>query len=307
MAFLGIVGVGGPESYTDVCGIYSPSRHSPPLKPNRKEKQPETSQYHCPRCGSSCSHPSNLKRHFPACIKTNGNPKSLRWFDGVSNNTADTQEQNPLKATVSTSKSAPSGFGLASSLEDEPSARKAMSKVDRWAAMAKKQAGTGSSPSNSMQLVGSPKLHNPTATGLTTDKSSPSDTPVVKRPALRLIVKPKPRVRFATPPPRDQPITPISVPITPISVQQQPRPRERRKCRIGHTENTAHLFNGAGFLIPSIPGIDPVTERLFDKGEIMSLRPSRSNDGYYPDGEPVGGSFLMENSNAKKRKRNDEN
>ena len=300
MAFLGIVGIGGPESYTDVCGVYSPSRHSPPLKPNRKQKQPETSQYHCPRCGSSCSHPSNLKQHFPACIKTNGNPKSLRWFDGASNNTADTQEQNPLKATVSTSKGTPSGFGLASSLEDEPGARKAMSKVDRWAAMAKKQAGTGSSPSNSMQGAGSPSLHISTATGSTTDKSNLIDTPVVKRPALRLIVTPKPRVRFATPPSRDEPITPISV-------QQQPRSRERRKCRMGHTENTAHLFNSAGFLIPSIPGIDSVTERLFDKGEIMSLRPSRSNDGYYPDGEPVGGSFLMENSNARKRKRDDEN
>ena len=55
--------------------------------------------------------------------------------------------------------------------------------------------------------------------------------------------------------------------------------------------------------MPSIAGIDSVTERLFDKGEIMSLRASGSNDdGYYPEGEPVGGSFLMENWNGKKRK-----
>ena len=292
-------GVGRPEPYSDICGIYSPSRHNPPRKPALNGQNPETSQYHCPRCGSSCSRPSNLQ-HFHACIKTNGNPNSFRWFDGESNNSTDPQEQNSFEATVNLSKGTPSAFGLASSLEDEPGARKAMSKVDRWAAMAKKQAGTGSPPSSNTQWAGSPELHNSTATGSITDKSSLTDTPVVKRPALRLFVTPKPRVRFATPPSRDEPIAPFSV-------QQQPRPRERRKVRIGHTENTAHLFNGAGFLIPSIPGIDSVTERLFDKGEIMSLRPSRSNDGYYPDGEPVGGSFLMENSNAKKRKRDDEN
>lgn len=57
--------------------------------------------------------------------------------------------------------------------------------------------------------------------------------------------------------------------------------------------------------MPSIPGIDSVTERLFDKGEIMSLRPPRPNDGYYPDGEPRGGSFLMDYSNEKKRTRDD--
>lgn len=234
-------------------------------------------------------------------MKTNGDSDSLRWFDGSSNESAGTQEQISFKAYVNVSKGTPSGFGIASSLEDESGARKAMSKVDSWAAMAKKQVGTGSSPSNNTPWAGAPNLQSPTVTGPATEKSGLSDTPVVKKPALRLIVTPKRRVRFLTPP------SSRSEPITPISVQQQPRSRERRKARIGHTENTAHLFNGAGFLIPSIPGIDSVTERLFDKGEIMSLRPSRSHDGYYPDGEPVGGSFLMENSNAKKRRRNDEN
>ena len=300
MAFLVVV---RPGSCTDICGIYSPSRHNPPRKPTRNEKHPETFQYHCPRCGFSCSRPFTLHQHFHACIKTNGNPNSLRWFDGASNNSADTQEQNSVEATVNVNKGTPSRFGLASSLEDEPSARKAISKVDRWAAMAKEQAGTSSLPSNNMLSVGSSKSHDSAAAGSPTNKSSPStivNTPVVKRPALRLFVTPKPRVRFATPPSRNEPITPLRV-------RQQPRSRERRKPRIGHTENTAHLFNSAGVLMPSIAGIDSVTERLFDKGEIMSLRPPRSNDGYYPNGEPVGGSFLMENSNAKKRKRDDEN
>ena len=293
-----------PESYTDICGKYSTSRHT------LNKQHPGISQYHCPRCGSSNSSPSNLNQHFHACMKTNGNPDSLRWYDGMGKNSAGTQEQNSFEATVNRSKGTPSGFGLASSLEDEPGARKAMSKIDRWAAMAKKQAGTGSSPSNT-QLAGVPKIHSSTATGLATEKSSLNETPVVKKPALRLILTPKPRVRFVTPPSsRSEPVPSFNVqqqprPIPLFSVQQQPRPRERKKPGVGHTENTAHLFNSAGFLIPSIPGIDSVTERLFDKGEIMSLRPSRSNDGYYPDGEPVGGSFLMEKWNAKKRKRDD--
>ena len=292
-------GVGWPEcTHTDVCGVYSPSRHDPPRRPNRQAKHPATFQDFCPRCGYSCSHPSNLRQHFPACIKTNGNPESLRWYDGASNNIAGTQEQNPLGATVSTSKGTPSGFGVASSLRDQPDAREAMSKVEKWAAMAKKQAGIGPSPSNNAQWAGSPIFHNSTAMGSTNDKSGLTNTPIVKRPALRLIVTPKPRVRFATPPSRDEPTTPPSV-------QQQPRPPMIR--REGHNENTAHLFNNAGIRYPSIPGIDSVTERMFDKGEIMSLRPSRCRDGYYPDGGPVGGSFLMENSNGKKRKRAGEN
>lgn len=71
--------------------------------------------------------------------------------------------------------------------------------------------------------------------------------------------------------------------------------------------NTAHLFNNAGLLIPSIPGIDPVTERLFDKGEIMSLGQKHERDSYYPKGEPIGGSFILEYSSEKKQKRDYEN
>ena len=296
---MALPGAGRPESYTDVYGTYSSSHQNAPRKPTPNLQHPENPRYHCPRCGCSYSRPSNLNQHLHACIKTNGDPDSLRQFDGESSNSAGIQEQKSFEATVNLRKSTPSGFGFAPFLEDEPGARKAMSKVDRWAALAKKQAVTGSSPSNSMQWAGSPKLPDSTAMGSTTDKSGLNETPVVKKPALRLIVAPKPRVRFATlPPSRDEPI--------PFSVQQQPKSRERRRCRPGHTENTAHLFNSAGLLIPSIPGIDSVTERLFDKGEIMSLWTSRSHDGYYPDGEPVGGSFLMENSNAKKRKRDGE-
>ena len=316
-------GVQRPESYTDISEIYSPSRHNP-----SRGEQLETSQYHCLTCGCLCSRLSNINQHFHPCINSNDNPNSLIWFDGVSNNSAGTQEQDSVEATTNLSKDTPSEFGISSSLEDEPGARRAMSKVDSWIAMAKQQAGAGISPSNNTQWTGS---LNPTATEPNTNKSSLSDTPIVKRPALRLIVTPKPRVRFVTPPSstRNEPTTPSSIrhgpprPTRgpgPLPLQQrlqqqsqqqqqqqpqQPTPRVRRTVRTGHTENTAHLFNSAGLLMPSIPGIDSVTERLFDMGEIMSLRASRSsNDGYYPEGgEPVGGSFLMENWNAKKRKR----
>lgn len=84
-----------------------------------------------------------------------------------------------------------------------------------------------------------------------------------------------------------------------------PAPKQQQEPN--HTRETAHLFNNAGLLIPSIPGIDPVTERLFDKGEIMSLGQSCARDNYYPDGEPLGGSFLLESSSEKKGKRELEN
>ena len=81
-------------------------------------------------------------------------------------------------------------------------------------------------------------------------------------------------------------------------------PKKPRKPR--HNEETAHLFNNAGELIPSIPGIDAVTERLFDQGLIMSLRASLARDSYYPNGEPQGGSFVLGSSEEKKRKRDGE-
>lgn len=308
------IGVGRRESYTDVCGFYSRYHRFPPTKPTPNEKHPNNSQNHYRRCGSSGSRLSNLNQPLFTYIKTNSNPKSLRWFDGESNNSLDIPEQNPIQATVNVDMDTPSQFGVISSLEDEPGAKKAMSKVDRWAALAKKQEETSGSPSNNTQEAGSPETHSETATESTIGKSSRSDTPAVKKPALRLFVTPKPRVRFASPPSRDEPLTlnrlaslqSRDVSITPVREEPKPRTPERKKPRIGHTESTAHLFNNAGNLIPSIAGIDSVTERLFDKGEIMSLRPPRSNDGYYPDGEPVGGSFLMEHWNARKRKRDNE-
>ena len=372
-------GVGGPETCTGVCGIHSLYLLDHPRKAMERAYYPHPLLYHCPRCGSSCSSPANLRKHFPACVKTNGNPESLKWFDGSSNDDTSTNEQQSLEATVNSSMGKPSGFGLASSFEDEPGARKAMSKVDRWAAMARKQAANDISTSNNGNGAASPSTYESTVPESTMDNYS--DTAVTKKPALKLTIKPKPAVRFVTPPSREEPVTPSKAedwtaaagnqtetvistsnnlngaespapynstaprsimkkysdspiaikpalkltikpkqtvrfvippsreePVTPARVQQPLRLQEPIKFRSpSHTENTAHLFNSAGFLIPSIPGIDSVTERLFDKGEIMSLRPPRSNDGYYPDGEPCGGSFLMEYSNQKKRKRDDEN
>lgn len=215
------------------------------------------------------------------------------------------------------------------------------SKVERWAAMAKKQAATVASTLKKLdEAVSSPTLKSVTVTGSTGDVSSHSVTPVTKKPILRLFVTPKRTVRFDTPVSRAESITPSSArtvrfatpvsrdesitsssartvrfvtpvsrdeSITPISARQQLESREQKKLRRPtHDDYTAELFNNAGCLIPSIPGIDSVTERLFDKGEIMSLRPPCSNDGYYPDGEPCGGSFLMDYSNEKKRKRDAE-
>lgn len=80
-------------------------------------------------------------------------------------------------------------------------------------------------------------------------------------------------------------------------------PAPQRPKPVHNVEN-AHLFNNAGLLIPSIPGIDSGTERAFDKGEIMSLGQAR--DSYYPNREPIGGSFLLECSSEDKQKRDDE-
>ena len=299
MAFQGYVE--RPKFFTEVCGIFSPSLHDPPIGLSKRPESLGSAQHYCPRCASPLARSCDVKRHFPRCIKTNGNPNSLRWFDVVSNNRIATHEHESLKTTSSPSKRKRSGLELASALGDEPGVMVAASKVENWAAMAKKQAEVIYSTSNHVSGADSSPIHNATTiTASNTDRSSQLATPPVKKPALTLMIKPKQRVRFATPVSRDEPVTPTSV-------QQQPRSRERRKLRQPtHNEDTAHLFNNAGFLIPSIPGIDSVTERLFDKGEIMSLRPSGSHDGYYPDGEPRGGSFLLDHSNEKKRKRDDE-
>ena len=170
----------------------------------------------------------------------------------------------------------------------------AMSKVAKWATMAaEKQASTV--PPTSKILTQNPTIV-PESTLRT---SSHRDTLVIKKPILRLSTTPKQARPLATPVLREEPVTPTRK-------QQQITSRKPAKLRqTGYCENTAHLFNNAGFLIPSIPGVDPVTERLFDQGKIMSLGPSRSHDGYYPDGKPRGGSFLLDHSNEKKRKRDD--
>lgn len=205
-----------------------------------------------------------------------------------------------LQATSSPRMRKPSGLALASSLGDEPGTMVAASKVDKWAAMAGKQAATVASTSNKLNGAAPPTTPKLTAVTRSTDRSSHRDTPVTEKPALKPFVTPKRTVRFDTPVSRDESITPTSA-------RQQLGSREPKKLRRPtHDDYTADLFNNAGYLMPSIPGIDSVTERLFDKGEIMSLRPPSSHDGYYPDGEPRGGSFLMDPSSQKKRKRDDE-
>ena len=137
------------------------------------------------------------------------------------------------------------------------------------------KSGTGIRPSATPESTAAAKSTLPT--------SYQRDKPVVDKPVV------------------DKPV--IDKPASPLRTLLRPSKKPRR---ITHDEETAHLFNNAGKLIPSIPGIDAVTERLFDKGLIMSLRPSLPRDSYYPNGEPQGGSFILGNSEEKKRKRDGE-
>ena len=287
-------GLGGPESCTEVCKCLS--FHDPPLLPRPRTKSPETARCSCPRDGL-CWCPCNFRKFFPPSIKINNND-SLGWFDGASGNSTGTHENQSLGNAVNQHNGKPSEFGIASSLGDEPGTKVAMSKVERWSALAKKHAAIASLTSENVNRSGPSTTSESTTTESTPDRSSQGDTTIIKKPALRLFVKPK-KVHFATSLSNDEPVTPTRA-------QPQATARVRKKQRPPHNEITAHLFNNAGLIIPSLPEIDSVTERLFDKGEIMSLRPPRSHDGYYPDGEPIGGSFLMDHSNAKKRKRSDE-
>lgn len=282
----------GRRAFTEVCGIFSPSLHDPPLQPQGNSHL-GNHPYHCPRCDTTYSRSHTVKQHFPRCIETNGNPSSLRWFDHESNNVSGTKKQNKVKATVTSSKSKRKIFSIASLLEDDPESIMAMTKVGKWAAMAaEKQAAAVASTSDNPNGIDTSATHNPTAvTASLVDTSSHHVTPEVNKS----VVTPTRTIN------KGRPI------ITPASKQKQPIPRKPRKSkRINHDEYTAHLFNNAGRFMPSIPGIDSVTERLFDRGEIMSLEPSRSHENYYTDGEPRGGSFIVGQPCERKRKRDDQ-
>ena len=179
----------------------------------------------------------------------------------------------------------------------------AKSKVDEWAAIVEeKQAAFVTSRSSNSNWVGSLAIHNPTAiTESNTNSSSYSDSPVANEPILTPATTNRQKNKVVTFAAQNEPITPAP------KQQQQKLQGRRAPRRLTHNEDTAHLFNNAGLLIPSVPGIDLVTERLFDKGEIMSLEQSRERDNYYPNGEPTGGSFVLEYSNEKKQKRDHEN
>ncbi len=295
---INIVSHRGREAYTEVCGVFSVSLRDPPLQP-RRENSLGSGPYHCPRCNTTYTRSHTVKQHFPRCIRINGNPNSLRWFDHESNNLTRLRELNVPKASVTPSKRKRSGFSIASLLVEEPESLMASRKVDKWAAMAaEKQAATATSTSNNPNDGGPLATHNANGvTGSEVDKSNPSDRPVNVKPDVTPTTPPKQGKPLGTPAASDKSVTPV---------RKQQLPRSRKPIvyrRPTHAEKSAYKFNNAGVLIPSIPGIDPVTERLFDKGQIMSLGPSRSHDCYYPNGEPVGGSFLLDNSSEKKGKR----
>ena len=68
-----------------VNGIASPSkvphgqRPWAPPPPGRKNNP----IYPCARCAHRCSFRENVRSHFPACVKRNGNPDGLRWNDTI--------------------------------------------------------------------------------------------------------------------------------------------------------------------------------------------------------------------------------
>lgn len=69
------------ESKTEVCGIYSPSLHDPPIRPRGRSNNKDKTQVCCPRCDYAYSRPDSIRKHFVKCITLNGNPHSLRWRD----------------------------------------------------------------------------------------------------------------------------------------------------------------------------------------------------------------------------------
>lgn len=270
-----------PYRYTEVSGIFSPSVNDPQLQPTT-ERPEAGAQYRCPCCGSTYSDPSAVRNHLPHCIKVNGNPKSFKWFDYKDNDIYGIAKEN-LQATVTPRKRKRSGYGGASVLV-------AKSKVAKWATMAaeKQAAYTASTSSNSKNAQQSTIHNSIIVTEPVPHISSKVATPVVDKPASTPAITPKRRKIFATPSSRNE--SP-----TPARKQQQPGQQKPRKSRQPtHDVYTAHRFNNAGMLIPSIPGVDAVTERLFDQGKIMSLGTSRPNNDYYPGGVPRGRSFLLE-------------
>ena len=68
-----------------VNGIASPSKvprgHRPfvPDPPKRRSNL----KWPCARCAHRCSYKENVRSHFPACLKRNGNPDRLRWDDAI--------------------------------------------------------------------------------------------------------------------------------------------------------------------------------------------------------------------------------
>ena len=208
----------------------------------------------------------------------------------------DTHIGTNTKAAVTSRKRKRSDFDVPAVQVNTPNLTMAMRKVSKWAAMAaEKQSPTVGSTPNKLNETGPSATHNLNAFIKPTLPTSGYKDGVVKKPASTPTSTPSQRRFFAPPMSRDEPLTLIR--------EQQPGSRKRRKSRqIKHDNDTAHLFNNAGMLMPSIPGIDSVTERLFDQGEIMSLGQSRSHNGYYPDGEPRGGTFLLYHSSEEKRK-----
>ena len=291
----------GPEAYTSGCRIFSSSIKNPPLQPSGYEPLGST-HHHCPRCDATFSRCYAVKKHFSRCIKINGNPDALRWFDHESNNC----RNGNLKATVTPSKTKRIGFSIASLLTDEQETKMAMSKVGKRAAMAaENQAALVASTLNNPTSDGALAISNPTAVAASKGElTSNSDQPVVDQSAVAPITTSKQRRPFAEHAAREKSVTLACKERQPRS-QKPKTPKYHKQPK--RDWNTAQLFNNAGELMPSIPGIDSVTERSFDQGKIMSLRPPRLHDGYYPNGEPVGGSFLMDNLVAKMRKSDDEN
>ncbi|MCJ1426318.1 hypothetical protein MMC29_004221 [Sticta canariensis] len=67
---------------TRVCGKVTPSKLAPGQPPIRLPiRAKESRNYGCPICRQRRVRVWHVEGHFPRCVKNNGNPNGLHWFD----------------------------------------------------------------------------------------------------------------------------------------------------------------------------------------------------------------------------------
>ncbi len=66
---------------TEVCGEVIAEKSVPPTELHEEELLKKPKLVACGRCLRLYATPSLVKRHFPGCVRTHGNPQGLRWVD----------------------------------------------------------------------------------------------------------------------------------------------------------------------------------------------------------------------------------